>query len=49
MVHASLIFLIVAFVLFVLAALGVIWPKINPLGAGLAFLVLAQLVGHYVT
>jgi len=48
MVTISLVLLIVALVLFVLAALSVSVPRINLLGAGLAFWVLAQVLGHFV-
>lgn len=44
----SLIFLIVALVLFIIAAIGVPVPsRINLVAAGLAFLVAAQLVAGY--
>lgn len=46
MVTVSLVLLIVALVLFVLAALAVPVPRINLVAAGLAAWVLAQLVGH---
>jgi hypothetical protein len=45
MVTVSLVLLIAAFILFVLAALSVPVPRVNLLGAGLACWVLAQLLG----
>jgi hypothetical protein len=47
MLTISVVLLIVALVLFVLAAVSVPVPKINLIGAGLAFMVLAQLVGNF--
>jgi len=44
MITLRLIFLILAFVLFVLAALGVTTPRGNLMAAGLAFWVLAEIV-----
>jgi hypothetical protein len=44
----SLILLVAAFVLFVLAALAVPVPRVNLLGAGLACWVLAQLLGQWI-
>jgi hypothetical protein len=46
MITISLVLLIVALVLFVLAAVSVPVPRVNLLGAGLACWVLAQLVGQ---
>jgi hypothetical protein len=46
MVTVSLILLIVALVLFVLAAIAVPVPRVNLVAAGLACWLLAQLVGH---
>lgn len=45
MVTLSIILLVAAFVLFVLAAISVPVPRINLVGAGLACWVLAQLLG----
>jgi hypothetical protein len=47
MITLSLVLLIVALVLFVLAALSVPVPRVNLIGAGLACWLLAQLVGHF--
>lgn len=47
MITIPLVLLIVALVLFVLAALSVTVPRINLIGAGLACWVLAQLIGHF--
>ncbi len=41
----SLLFLVVALVLFVIAAIGVPTARFNLIAAGLAFWVLAQLLG----
>jgi hypothetical protein len=46
MITISLVLLIVALVLFVLAAVSVPVPRVNLIGAGLACWVLAQLVGQ---
>jgi len=46
MITVSLVLLIVALVLFILAALSVPVPRVNLTAAGLACWVLAQLVGH---
>jgi len=46
MISLRLVFLVVAFVLFVLAACGVPTPRGNLTAAGLAFLTLAELVGR---
>lgn len=43
----SLVLLIVALVLFVLAAIAVPVPRVNLVAAGLAFWVAAQLVGRF--
>lgn len=47
MITVSLVLMVVAFVLFVLAALSVTVPRVNLLGAGLAFWVLSILLGHF--
>jgi hypothetical protein len=44
----SLALMLVAFVLFVLAALSVAVPRVNLIGAGLAFWVLSVLLGHFI-
>ena len=43
----SLILLVAAFILFVIAAIGVAAGRVNLLAAGLACLVAAQLSGHF--
>jgi hypothetical protein len=48
MLTVSLILIVVALVLFVLAAISVPVPRINLIGAGLAFYVLAQLIARLV-
>jgi hypothetical protein len=48
MITLSLVLMIVALVLFVLAALAVPVPRINLVAAGLAFWVLSVLLGHFV-
>ncbi|MFP4891211.1 hypothetical protein [Paraburkholderia sp. EG304] len=47
MVTVSLVLLVVALVLFALAALSVPVPRVNLIGAGLAAWVLVELVGHF--
>ena len=42
----TLIFLVFAFVCFVLAAIGISSGRVNLIGAGLAFLVAAQIFGN---
>lgn len=44
----SLILLVAAFVLFVLAALSVPVPRVNLIGAGLACWVLANILGQVI-
>jgi hypothetical protein len=44
MIGIKLVFLIIAFVLFVLAALGITTPRGNLVAAGLAFWVLSAIV-----
>jgi hypothetical protein len=48
MLTVSLILLVAAFVLFILAALSVPIPRINLIAAGLALWVLAQLLGGFI-
>jgi hypothetical protein len=48
MITLSLLLLVVALVLFVLAALAVPVPRINLVAAGLACWVLAQIIGQIV-
>jgi len=48
MVTVSLVLLVFAFVLFVLAALSVAVPKVNLLGAGLACWMLSLLLEHFI-
>jgi hypothetical protein len=48
MVTVSLVLMVAAFVLFVLAALSVPVPRVNLLGAGLACWVLSVLLGHFI-
>jgi hypothetical protein len=47
MLTLSSILLIVALVLFVLAAFAVPVPRINLIGAGLAFVTLAELIARF--
>ncbi|MGF6792758.1 hypothetical protein [Paraburkholderia sp. 35.1] len=49
MLTLSTVLLVVALVLFVLAAISVPVPRINLVGAGLAFWVLAQLLGQFLS
>jgi hypothetical protein len=48
MITVSLVLMVLAFVLFVLAALSVAVPRVNLIGAGLACWILSVLLGHFV-
>lgn len=47
-VTLSFVFLLVALVLFILAAFGVSTGRINAIGAGLAFLTLSYLIPSFI-